>query len=114
MENLKPPDEMDFLSTGATDVAEKWRKWKQTMELYIQLSLDSKSKKEKCSTFLCIIGQGGRNIYNAMTLQENEKNKIDILFRKFEEYCKTSLTNAIVSIREHEKNMNHSTSSLQN
>ena len=85
MENLKPPGEMDFTSTGATYVAEKWRKWKQTMELYIQLCLDSKSEK---GTFLYVIGQRGHNIYNAMMLQENEKNKIDILFRKFEEYCK--------------------------
>ena len=51
------------------------------MELYIQLCLDSKSEK---GTFLYVIEQGGHDIYNAMMLQENEKNKINILFRKFE------------------------------
>ena len=58
------------------------------MELYIQLCLEQKSDKEKCSAFLYIIGQAGRDIYNAMALQENERDKIDILFSKFEEYCK--------------------------
>ena len=58
------------------------------MELYIQLCLEGKSEKEKCNIFLYVIGQAGRDIYNTMTLQENERNKIDILFRTFEEYCK--------------------------
>ena len=44
--------------------------------------------KEKCSTFLYIIGQAGRDVYNTMTLTEEETNKIDILFTKFEAYCK--------------------------
>ena len=89
MEGLKPPGDMDFSSTlGATDVAENWQRWKQTMKLYIQLCLEGKSEKEKCNTFLYVIGQAGRDIYNAMMLQENERDKIDILFRKFEENCK--------------------------
>ena len=88
MENLKPPGEMDFSTTGARDVAETWRKWKQTMELYLQLCLAKKSEKEKCSTFLYIIGQAGRDIFNAMTLQDNERDKISVLFAKFEEYCR--------------------------
>jgi len=88
MENLKPPGEMDFSTTSARNVAGTWRKWKQTMELYLQLCLSKKSKKEKCSTFLYVIGQAGRDIFNAMTLQDIERDKIDILFGKFEEYCR--------------------------
>lgn len=88
MDNLKPPGEMDFSTTGARDVADTWRKWKQTMELYLQLCMNEKSEKEKCSVFLYIIGQTGRDIYNAMTLPEDERDKINVLFAKFEEYCK--------------------------
>ena len=79
---------MDFSTTGARDVADTWRKWKQTMELYLQICMNEKSKKEKCSVFLYVIGQTGRDIYNAMTLPEDERDKINVLFAKFEEYCK--------------------------
>lgn len=44
------------------------------------------SEKEKCSAFL--IGPAGRDVYNTMTLTEEETDKIDVLFDKFEEYCK--------------------------
>jgi len=32
--------------------------------------------------------QTGRDIYNTMTLTEEEINKIDVLFAKLEAYCK--------------------------
>ena len=88
MDNLKPPGEMNFSTTGAKDVANTWRQWKQTMELYLQICMDRKSEKEKCKVFLYVIGETGRDIYNAMTLQDGERDKIDTLFTKFEEYCK--------------------------
>ena len=49
--------------------------------------MTGKSEKEKCSAFLYTIGQAGRDIYNTMTFSE-EQDKIDILFTKFEMYCK--------------------------
>lgn len=58
------------------------------MELYFSLSLAGKSEKEKCTVFLYVIGSSGRDIYNAMILANEEKDKIDVLFQKFEEYCK--------------------------
>ena len=50
--------------------------------------MSQKTEKEKCSAFLCTIGQAGRDVYNTMTLTEEETNKIDVLFTKFEAYCK--------------------------
>ena len=43
---------------------------------------------EKYSTFLYTVGQTGRDIYSTMTFLEEEQDKIDILFSKFESYCK--------------------------
>ena len=60
----------------------------QTVELYIDLSMARKSEKEKCSAFLYVIGQKGRDVYNVMNLDESQRDKIDVLFNKFEEYCK--------------------------
>ena len=58
------------------------------MELYLRLSFAGKSQKEKCAVFLYVIGSSGRDIYNAMRLADDEKDKIDALFLKFENYCK--------------------------
>eukprot|EP00731_Ephydatia_muelleri_P001018 Em0001g1018a len=88
MERIKPPNEMDFSTVDDTSVAEKWRQWRQTMELFIELSMPDKSEKEKCSAFLYIIGQAGRDIFNAFVLTAEERDKINILFAKFESYCK--------------------------
>ena len=88
MEHIKPPNEMDFSTVDGTSVAEKWRRWRQTMELFIELSMSDKSEKEKCNAFLYIIGQAGRNIFNAFVLTAEEQDKINVLFAKFESYCK--------------------------
>ena len=88
MEQFRPPPEMDFSTADGANVAEKWRKWKQTMDLYLSLAMSDKSEKDKCGAFLYMIGQTGRDIYNTMTFAEGEENKLDVLFRKFEAYCK--------------------------
>ena len=46
------------------------------------------AEKEKCSAFLYTIGQAGRDVYNTMRLTEEETDKIEILFSKFDAYCK--------------------------
>ena len=51
MEHIKPPNKMDFSTMDGISVAKKWRSWRQTMELFIELSMSDKSKKEKCSAF---------------------------------------------------------------
>ena len=51
MENLKPPNELDLSPNGRTTVAEKWRQWKQTMQLFIDLTMSKNTEKEKCSAF---------------------------------------------------------------
>ena len=58
------------------------------MELYIELSMARKSEKDKCSAFLYAIGQKGCDVYNAMNLDDSQHDEIDVLFTKFEEYCK--------------------------
>jgi len=88
MDHLKPLPELDFLTTSPMTIAEKWWQWKQTMQLFIELSMKDRSEKEKCSAFLYTIGQAGRDIHNTMTLTDDERDKIDILFTKFEAYCK--------------------------
>ena len=89
MEQLfRPPPEMDFSMADGTNVAKKCRKWKQTMDLYLTLAVLEKLEKDKCATFLYMIGQTGRDIYDTMTFAEKEESKLDVLFTKFDTYCK--------------------------
>ena len=46
------------------------------------------SEDVKCSFFLLFIGQEARDVYNTWTLTADERDKTDVLFKKFEEYCK--------------------------
>ena len=88
MDVLKVPGELDLLTTDSVSVQEKCRKWRQGMELYLQFSMSVKSEKENCSAFLYLIGQSGRDIYTAMKITTKEKDKVDVLCKKFVEYCK--------------------------
>ncbi|KAL5468831.1 hypothetical protein EMCRGX_G029953 [Ephydatia muelleri] len=88
MEHIKPPPEMDFASSDGTSVAETWRKWRQSMELFLTLAMTGKTEREQCSAFLYIISPAGRDIYNTFNVSDQDKNKISILFQKFEGYCK--------------------------
>jgi len=88
MDNLKPPGELDCATTRTATIAEKWCQWKQTMQLFIELTMTKSSEKEKYNAFLYVIGQAGRDIYNTITLTEDETDKINVLFTKFEAYGK--------------------------
>ena len=52
---LPKPDELDFNSTNLA-----WRKWKHNIKLYLD-------EKDKYSTFLFLIGERGREIFNTWT-----------------------------------------------
>ena len=60
----------------------------QAMELYIEFSLAEKSEKEKCSAFLYLIGHSGRDVHSTMKFTNEEKDKVSVLFKKFDEYCR--------------------------
>jgi hypothetical protein len=95
MESLLPrPSEMDFDSSnlGAT-----WKRWKQTIMLYMNALMKSKTEEEKYSTFLFLIGDRGRDIFNTWSWDkktdaddeeiDEDDITIDELIRRFEEYC---------------------------
>ena len=69
------------------NLAENWKRWKQTMELMLQGPLAGKDEKQQCGYFLLYIGQQARDVYNTWALKSAEKDKIELLFELFEEYC---------------------------
>ena len=61
--SIKPPQEMSFSTTDPVDIVERWRRWKETMELYLRLNMSDSSEKDQCAAFRYIIGQDGRDIF---------------------------------------------------
>ena len=43
---FKPPPDINFSTADGANVAEKWRKWKQTMELHLKLPIPGKSENQ--------------------------------------------------------------------
>ena len=94
MEHLLPkPTEMNF---DCGNLAATWRKWKQTMQLYLNAVMSGKTEEQQYSTFLFVIGERGREIFNTFIWNrkardgiETEENGITVkaLFQKFEDYC---------------------------
>ena len=83
---LDPPTAMVF-STDGGQLPERWKSWKETMKLYLDLSMNDKNEKEQCKAILYIIGEEGRKIHSTWSFTEEEKDKVDILLKKFEDYC---------------------------
>ncbi|CAC5418934.1 unnamed protein product [Mytilus coruscus] len=83
--HLKQPPEMNFSSDG--NMTERWKKWRQTMELYLDVALSEAEKENTCKALLNVIGQEGRDIFNTFDIQEGDKGKIEPLFTHFEIYC---------------------------
>ena len=84
MESVKPKT----LDLSSSNLSESWRRWSQTMKLVLSGPLASKSEDVKCSFFLLVIGQEARDVYNTWTFTADEWDKTDVLFKKFEKYCK--------------------------
>ena len=84
MDKLHQPAEMDFSTSG--NIAERWKSWKQTVQLYLDVAMSEKTEKEKCKAFLYVIGKEGREIFNTFVFAE-QKDKLEPLLEKFESYC---------------------------
>ncbi len=102
---IVPP--MDFENGNIVD---NWKKWKQTVSLVFTGPLAGKREIEKCSFFLLYIGQTGRDIYNTWTLTDDEQDKIEPLFERFQRHCIPLVNVTILRYRFNTRNQNSSES----
>ncbi|CAC5421269.1 unnamed protein product [Mytilus coruscus] len=65
--HFKQPPEMDF--SHEDNLSKKWKRWKQIMNLYLEVAME------------------GREIYNTFNFGENETDKLEVLLKKFEDFC---------------------------
>ena len=70
------------------NAAENWRRWKKAFELEMTATeKDKKSQKIQCATFLTLAGEAAITVYETLTLEDTEKEKMKRLVAKFEVYC---------------------------
>lgn len=82
-ENLKLPKPLDL--TG--NVAEKWKKWKESFEIYvIAAGLDEKSAKQKTGILLNVIGDEGVDLYKSFEMGDDAWDFKKVM-DKFKEHC---------------------------
>ena len=85
MDQLKPPGNLDFESP---DLEYVWKKWREDITLYLDLTTKTDQKERKVKLFLYLIGSKGREIYETMQFEKEEKDRtLDELIQSFGEYC---------------------------
>ena len=70
MDKLNKSPEMDFSTSG--NIAERWRMWKQTVELNLDVTMSGKHEPEKCKAFLYIIGKEGKKYLTLLFFQRRK------------------------------------------
>ena len=48
---LRSPPEMNFSDLDQIDLAERWRRWRETLELYLRLNMADSDEEEQCDAF---------------------------------------------------------------
>ena len=76
-------------TTEDGNLTERWRVWQESIELYLDLAMQSSGESEKCKAVLYIhvIGEEGRKIFNTWTIPDGEREKVQPLLTRFREYC---------------------------
>ena len=81
---LAKPREMGF---NSSNLAARWKKWRQNMEFYLTAMMRGKTEEEKYSVFLFLIGEHGKDIFNTIEwdkkvdAQENQTEEDDIMVK---------------------------------
>ena len=82
---LKPPTQLDF---DSTKLASKWRRWKEEIELYMDLAMDGKSELTKMKLFLYLIGSKGCAIYETMNFEAPPQDRtFEQVIIAFDSHC---------------------------
>lgn len=85
MEHLKPPEPLDF---DAPNLANEWRKWKNSWDIYALASgVSEKPEPVQCAVFLHVAGPSAQQINSTFVFTDEQKDDITELISKFEAYC---------------------------
>lgn len=69
------------------NLSENWKWWIQRFQTYLTATeLNKKEEATQCAQLLTLIGEEGMRIYNTFEFLEQDKNKIKVLIKKFDEH----------------------------
>ena len=82
---LKPPAQLDF---DATNLADSWKRWKQELELYMDLAMRGRDETSKVKIFLYLVGSRRREVYDTMAFEipSSERTLTQVL-EAFDGHC---------------------------
>ena len=87
MEKIKPPRELDM---DSRNLAETWREWQESWELYeISSGLSTKDKKIQVATLLSVIGVKARRMLKTLPNipEQLECRKVKDTLKALKDYC---------------------------
>ena len=58
-------------------LAATWRKWKQTMQFYLNAVMSGKAEEEQSSIFLFVIDERGREIFNTFAWNKKIRDGVE-------------------------------------
>ena len=82
---LKPPGKLNFDSASHSS---SWKRWKEEVELYMDLAMAGKDEKRKIKLFLYLIGRKGREIDETLSFtSEPDDRNLSHVLEGFEGHC---------------------------
>ena len=82
---LKPPGKLDF---DGPNLATSWKRWKEEIELYMDLAMGGKDESTKVKLLLYLMGSKVREIYETIhfTTAVNERTLKEVM-EAFDKHC---------------------------
>ena len=82
---LKPPAPLDF---EAINLADSWKRWRQEVELYMDLAMCGREESMKVKLFLYLLESQGREIYSTMAFEApGHKRNLKQVMDAFDQHC---------------------------
>ncbi|CAC5402396.1 unnamed protein product [Mytilus coruscus] len=82
------------------------RKWKEELNLYIDLVMDSEDEQAKVKLFLYLVSTRGREIYLTMFDQEPQNRTLEMVLQAFDGYCNPKRNETVERYRFNMRNQN--------
>ncbi|XP_061178377.1 uncharacterized protein K02A2.6-like [Saccostrea echinata] len=95
-ERLAPPGKIKL---NSRNLAEDWRKWKEEFSLYVSLTVKDE-EASKLQLFKYLIGSDGREIYNTLKFEKEEKDRtLKMALEAFDKYCRPKKNETVERFR---------------
>ena len=83
--NIPTPE---TLNVESKDLAKIWIKWKEELELYLDIALEHKTEQQKVKMVKYLLGSSGREVYNTFQFGTDEQHRtVAEITAQFDAYC---------------------------